>query len=58
MRTQIEQWKKDIYDRVDEIDPCGDHLWRSIALGYFIGLGLSIEEAEDSVRMADEEGLI
>lgn len=59
MRTQIEQWKHDVWDKQDEIDPSNEeHLWTSLALGYFIGLGESIEEAEESVRMAAEEGLI
>ena len=59
MRTQIERWKKDVWDKQGEVDPDNEeHLWKSLALGYFIGLGMSIEDAEESVRMADKEGLI
>ncbi len=58
MLTQIERWKQDVYDKAEEVDPHSEELWSSLALGYFIGLGMSIEDAEDSVRMADKEGLI
>jgi len=58
MRTQIERWKKDVWDKQDEVDPDSELYWRHLALGYFIGLGMSIEDAEDSVRLADKEGLI
>lgn len=59
MLTQFESWKRDVYDKADEIDPSHEeHLWKSLALGYFIGLGLSIEHAEESVRIVDKEGLL
>jgi hypothetical protein len=58
MRTQIEQWKKDVWDKQDEVDPDSQLYWGHLALGYFLGLGMSIEDAEDSVRLADDEGLI
>jgi len=58
MRTQIEMWKKDIWDKQDEVDPGGERDWADLALGYFIGLGMSIEDAENSVREALKEGLI
>jgi hypothetical protein len=59
MLTQIESWKRDVWDRQSEVDPDNEtHDWRSLALGYFIGLGLSIEHAEESVREASKQGLI
>ncbi len=59
MRTQIEAWKKDVWDKQAEVDPDNEtHDWGSLALGYFIGLGMSVEDAEDSVRLADKAGLI
>jgi len=58
MQTQIERWKQDVWDKKDEIDPHSEFYWYSLALGYFLGLGLSIEDAQDSVRMIDKEGLI
>lgn len=58
MRTQIEQWKEDVWDKQEEVDPDNEYLWTSLALGYFLGLGMSIEDAEESVRLADKLGLI
>ena len=59
MRTQIEAWKQDIWDKQDEVDPDNEtHDWESLALGYFVGLGMSSEDAEESVKLADKEGLI
>ena len=58
MRTQFESWKEDVLDKHEEVDPDNELYWSHLALGYFIGLGLSIEDAQDSVRFAQQEGLI
>ena len=58
MLTQIEQWKRDVWDKQDEVDPEGELYWSHLALGYFLGMGLSLEMAQDSVRLADKQGLI
>jgi hypothetical protein len=55
MRTQIEMWKEDVWDKQDEIDPEKELYWNSLALGYFLGLGLSIEDAHESVREAGNQ---
>lgn len=56
--THIEKWKHNVRHKWEEIDPHSEELWGSLALGYFLGLGLSPEDAADSVREADEQGLI
>jgi hypothetical protein len=58
MRTQIEKWKIDVWDKREEVDPDNELYWSHLALGYFIGFGMSLEDAQESVRMASEEGLI
>ena len=58
IQTQIELWKKNVWDKQEEVDPGNERDWADLALGYFIGLGMSIEEAEDSVREASKQGLI
>ena len=58
MLTQYESWKRDVRDKWEEIDPHSEELWHSLALGYFLGLGLSPEHAAESVREADKQGLI
>jgi len=55
MLTQIEQWKQDVWDKQKEIDPDNELYWNSLALGYFLGLGLSIDDAHDSVRDASNQ---
>jgi len=58
MRTQIESWKADVWDKQTEVDPDNELYWSHLALGYFLGLGLSPEHAAESVREADKQGLI
>ena len=58
MLTQIERWKKDVWDKQEDVDPDNELYWESLAFGYFIGLGLSIDDAYDSVREASKQGLI
>lgn len=58
MRTQIESWKQDVWDKQTKVDPDNKLYWGSLAFGYFLGLGLSIDDALDAVKKADKEGLI
>ena len=58
MLTQIERWKKDVWDKQKEVDPDNELYWESLAFGYFIGLGLSIDDAYDYVREPSKQGLI
>lgn len=58
MRTQFESWKRNVLDKSSEIDPDNELYWNHLALGYFIGIGMSIEDAKDSVREASKQGLI
>ena len=58
MQTQIERWKQDVWDKQKDVDPENELYWSHLALGYFIGLGLSIDDAHDSVREASKQGLI
>lgn len=58
MRTQFEQWKSDVRDKWEEVDPHSEEDWQSLAYGYFLGLGLSIEDAKDSVRLAEKQELL
>lgn len=43
-------WKLDVVDRSDVVDPVSEHDWRSLALGYAIGKGMSIEQAQDFIN--------
>lgn len=58
MRTQIETWKRDVWDKQAKVDPDNELYWSHLALGYFLGLGLSVDDAHDAVDEADRKGLI
>ncbi len=58
MRTQIESWKQDVWDKRTEVDPDDKLYWGSLAFGYFLGLGLSIADAHNAIEKINEEGLI
>jgi hypothetical protein len=42
-------WHNEIYDRSDDIDPDADYDWKSLAIGFFLGKGLTADEAKDLV---------
>ncbi len=58
IQTQIELWKKNVWDKRKDVDPHDELYWESLAYGYFLGLGLSIDEAHDSVHEASKQGMI
>jgi len=43
----IELWKKEVIDRADEIDPGSELHWPSLAVGWAIAQGMSIDSALD-----------
>lgn len=58
MRTQIETWEQNVWDKRTKVDPDNELYWSHLALGYFLGLGLSVDDAHDAVDEADRKGLI
>ena len=51
-------WKEKVHDRASEIDPINLELWRSIALGFALGLGYPLAEAQEFVRVIHKEKLL
>ena len=45
-----EQWKQDIYDRADEVDPSSEMQWQDMAFGYAIAKGCDFDQAEEFIR--------
>jgi len=39
MKKLTEEWKKDVYDRSNDVDPENKEDWYSLALGYALGKG-------------------
>ncbi len=62
IKEMIKAWKDQIFDKVDEIDCDGTAsamiVMSDLALGFFIGCGATIEQAENLCRLADKQGLI
>lgn len=64
----LRQWKDDVFDKVDEIDPDDEYIWtgggrdgpglasKSLAIGYFIGKGQSPKNADRLMEMANARG--
>jgi hypothetical protein len=42
----VEAWRDLRDNHGDDVDPGEEHLWQSLAYGYFLGRGCSIEEAD------------
>lgn len=55
-RTQM--WKTVVYDKADIIDPNYTHDWRSMAMGFALGTGYTIDMAEQFVNTLQRKGLI
>lgn len=54
----IEGWTKAVYEKVDIIDPNFRHDWTSLALGFAIGAGYTIDLAEQFVSTLEARGLL
>jgi hypothetical protein len=52
------EWKKEIFDKANEIDPHDEFTWSALAIGFFIGKGKSIAQARDLLREIEELKLI
>jgi hypothetical protein len=52
-QEQIEKYKKmwieEIYNKSFELDSADEYCWKSLAYGFFLGKGLSKEEAEEMI---------
>ena len=46
MKTLYEAWTEQIYDKGTEVDPSNEYCWKSLAVGFALGWGTSIPEAE------------
>jgi hypothetical protein len=52
------RWKESVYDNVDEVDPGYEELWSSLALGFALGAGHTVEDAKKFVSHVSCRGLI
>lgn len=54
----LQSWKRDIFDKADDVDPENEYIWDGVAIGYFIGKGQSIESAYRLMRLISNKGWI
>lgn len=54
----VKEWKEKVFNKSSEVDPGDEELWRSIALGFTLGLGYRPEEAHELVRAIDKSRLL
>lgn len=43
----LRAFKEEIWDKASEIDPDGRMDWEDLALGFFLGIGVSLEQASN-----------
>lgn len=46
----IERWKREVYDRADKVDPNDEYVWRGVVIGFLLGCGFTLVEAEKLVE--------
>jgi len=51
-------WRQRVYDQVVDVDPLSEHDWRSLALGFALGLGFKPDEAQRIARHIENSGVI
>ena len=49
-----QDWIQCVYDNATTVDPSGEWHWTSMALGFFIGYGFSVDEAWELIHEIDE----
>ncbi len=47
MFVLFDQYNSDIVSKSEEIDPNDQYGWTELAIGYFLGKGVSVHEAKD-----------
>ena len=52
------KWKEQVFDRAEEVDPNNEMDWEDLAIGFFLGLGQSVEQAEELLSAVIEWNLI
>ena len=50
-----EQFRREVYDRAQEVDPENECDWNNLAYGFFLGRQLSIEEAYAAAEWVTNE---
>ena len=46
-------WKLEVCSKAEQVDPFNDYIWRGVAMGWAIGKGMNIEQAQEFVNHLD-----
>lgn len=46
-------WKVEVLDKAEQVDPLEDYIWRGVAVGWAIGKGMDIGQAQEFVNHLD-----
>jgi len=46
----VDMWKKEVYDKVESIDPDSELHWESLAIGWALAKGMSPDKSIDFGR--------
>jgi hypothetical protein len=47
------EWMEKVFKKGSVVDPSDEFCWKSLAVGFFLGKGFSIEEARELSREVD-----
>ena len=51
-------WKMQVYDNSAEIDPNDEYTWRGVALGWALGQGMPLDQAQEFVNYLNVHDLL
>lgn len=49
----LDKYREKVWEKADAIDPHDERDWHSMALGFFLALGFSIDDAYDLAKDAE-----
>jgi hypothetical protein len=52
MTELLSEYRREVFDRSQDIDPYDDYHWTSLALGWALAKGLDAEKAQEFARLA------
>ena len=51
-----ERWQSEVFDKPDDIDSEGRYVWEGVLLGFLLGAGVPLEQAENIAIQAPRNG--
>lgn len=51
-----DRWHAEVYDKAEAVDPHDDYTWDGLLLGFLLGAGVPLQQADDIVVGAPTNG--